>query len=100
MDGNGRTGAAEITGNTAGWIDCSGPVIPDHAAGIAVFQAPDIDPYPWQVADYGTITINPFGTRGCPISRNEHTDQTIRIVVHDGDAESVGIDDLYKAFVS
>ena len=99
-EAKGRTGAAEITGKKAGWIDCSGPVIPGHTAGIAVFQPPDVDPYPWQVADYGTMTINPFGTRGSSISPNDHTDQTIRIVLHDGDAGTAGIDDRYKEFVS
>ena len=99
-DGGGRIGAAAITGETAGWIDCFGLVTQDHTAGIAVFRPPDVEPYPWQVADYGTITINPFGTGGCSLSREETIEQAIRIVTHDGDVNEAGVAERYNAFVS
>ncbi|MBT5877107.1 MAG: PmoA family protein [Candidatus Latescibacteria bacterium] len=97
-DAHGRTGSADITGSLAPWIDCSGWVTRDHFAGIAIFRPPSEAPYPWQVADYGTITINPLREQHRKLRAGESCEYTIRIVVHDGDVHSAKIGERYESY--
>lgn len=97
-DAQGRSGSANVTGSLAPWIDCSGWVTRDHVAGISIFQPPTEAPYPWQVADYGTITINPLRKQGRELPAGTSCEYAIRIVVHDGDVESAKIAERYKYY--
>ncbi len=98
VDSENRRGADRINGQTADWVDYSGPGPHGRGAGIAVFLHPSLGNPPWHVAEWGTITINPLATAARRVNRGETLESALRIVAHDGDADQAGIAELYEAF--
>jgi len=84
VDADGRAGGAQVTGETAPWIDLSGSVGGDHSAGIAIFPDPRQDWDAWFASDWGTVAINPFLEEGCDVAAGEDINYAMRLLVHDG----------------
>ena len=85
-DSDGNEGIAAVSGGNARWIDCSGGVAGNHVAGITVVR-PEFEPvFPWQIAEYGTLTINPLAHNSFEIPTGSSVDFKIRFVIHDGAA--------------
>ena len=99
IDSAGRSGGAAIRGQVADWVDCSGMVAAGQRAGVALFPYPSAANEPWFVADWGTLTVNPFAQKGREVNRNELLDLAVRVVIHDGDAEQAGISGRYQRFL-
>ena len=97
-DSEGRTEAASIQGQTADWVDCSGPVGHGRRAGIALFPHTSARRLPWHVADYGTITVNPFQAKTVAVNRGDAFDVALRIAAHDGDAAEASVAELFDSF--
>ena len=56
------------------------------AAGAALFPYAGAQGFPWFVADWGTMTVNPTGSKGYALKQGDVLDFAVRFVVHDGDA--------------
>jgi hypothetical protein len=98
-DDAGRRGGAAITGSPARWVDYAGPVGGGHTAGIAVFPDPrDHADVTWFVTDWGVVTVGPFRKQGRHIARGQSVTVRTRVVVHDGDTETAGIDARFRAY--
>ena len=100
VDSEGRRGGDAILGQRADWVDASGTAARGHRAGIAVFPCQSVGHPPWNVADYGTITVNPFWDRARSVRRGEAVDLALRIVVHDGDVEEAGVASMFESFTN
>jgi hypothetical protein len=99
IDSADRCGGAEISGQIADWVDCSGPIAAGRSAGVAVFPYPSVGNESWHVTDWGILLVNPLRQAGRTINQNEVLDLAVRVVVHDGDAEHAGIAGLYQSFL-
>jgi len=84
IDADGRAGGPAVTGETARWIDLTGPVGGGHEAGIAIFPDPRQRWDAWFATDWGTVAINPFLRQGRTIAAGEEAGYGMRLVVHDG----------------
>ena len=98
VDSEGRRGGDAISGQQADWVDASGTAVPGHRVGIAVFLYPSVGSPPWNVADYGTITVNPLGDAPRNLSKGDTMDLAIRLIVHDGDAGEAGVAAMFESF--
>lgn len=99
-DSAGVSGAAAIDGTISDWVDMSGPVGAGHRAGIALMPHADSAGHPWFVTDWGTMTVNPFVAAGCTINLGGQLQSGVRIVIHDGLANSVQLAALHTAIES
>ena len=99
IDSAGRSGGTAISGGDADWVDCSGQIAADRCLGVAVFRYPCTVNALWYIADWGTLAVNPFAREGRMIKGGEILDLAVRVVVHDGDAETAGIEGLYQRFI-
>ncbi|MCZ0937510.1 MAG: PmoA family protein, partial [Caldilineaceae bacterium] len=54
--------------------------------------------FPWFVADWGTLTVNPMGRKGYPLKQGDVLDFAVRFVVHDGNAEEANVAGMWEAF--
>lgn len=97
-DASGRTGAEAISGGDAEWVDAFGPVGGGQVAGIALLPHPVVPNRWWFVSDWGVLTTGPFREEKCWIRRGDTLTLIYRVVVHDGDARSVDLPGLYRAF--
>jgi hypothetical protein len=116
--GNGTLSNAEgkqhennVWGRRSPWCDCSGKV-DGRAVGIALFDDPK-NPYPasWHARAYGLLAANPFGRAhsGFPavkgrndlvrLARGQHLRLRYGILVHEGDAETGQVAQLFRRFV-
>jgi hypothetical protein len=66
---------------------------------VALFRYPSTTDTTWYIADWGTLAVNPFAREGRLIKGGEILDLAVRVVVHDGDAETAGIEGLYQRFI-
>ncbi|MDA1347660.1 MAG: PmoA family protein, partial [Chloroflexi bacterium] len=69
IDSAGRTGAAEIRGQLADWVDCSGRAAHGQNAGVAVFPYSTPSRIPWHLSDWGFIMVNPFQVEAKRVNR-------------------------------
>ena len=99
VDSEGRVGGSAISGEVSDWVDCSGTVAASRQAGAALFPYASAQGFPWFVADWGTMTVNPMGSKGYALKRGDVLDFAVRFVVHDGDAEEADISGMWEAFV-
>ena len=100
VDAEGRVGGGAISGEVSDWVDCSGTVAAGRRAGAALFPYPSAQGFPWFVADWGTLTVNPLEGKGCALKRGDVLDFAVRFVVHDGDAEAADVAGMYGSFVA
>ena len=100
VDAEGRVGGGAISGEVSDWVDCSGTVAAGRQAGGALFPYPSAQGFPWFVADWGTLTVNPLASKGYALKRGDVLDFAVRFVVHDGDAEEADVAGMWGAFVA
>ena len=98
VDAEGRVGGGAISGEVSDWVDCSGTVAAGRQAGGALFPYPSAQGFPWFVADWGTLTVNPLASKGYALKRGDVLDFAVRFVVHDGDAEAADVAGMWGAF--
>ncbi len=100
LDSEGRRGGKTITGQRAAWVDMSGPCAHGQKAGITVIPHSSITDLRWNVADWGTITVNPFMDKQGVLNRGDTLDLGVRILAHDKDAAAADVAGLYEEFKS
>ena len=98
VDSEGRTGAAAISGQISDWVDCSGTIAAGRQAGAALFPYASAQGFPWFVADWGTLTVNPMAREGYALKRGDVLDFAVRFIVHDGDTEAADVAGMWEAF--
>ena len=98
IDSEGRTGATEIRGQRADWVDCSGKAAREQKAGVAVFPYPTPGIRPVAFERLGFMMVNPFQVEARRVNRGDGVKVAMRIVAHDGDANEAGVADLYESF--
>jgi hypothetical protein len=87
VDSAGRQGSDAISGGQADWVDASG----GSRAGVAVLHRAAVTGAAWGVADYGTITVNPFLVTTRAMRLGEIMDFRVRLLAHDGEIEESGL---------
>src|ERR1700752_2698255 len=99
----------KIWGKQAKWTDYSG-TRQSAKAGVAIFDHPSNPRHPtyWHARGYGMNAANPVGIRSfkkdktldgsLTIPKSETVAFHYRFVLHDGDADEVGIPKMYEAF--
>jgi len=106
---DGKTGERDCWGRLSAWCDYSGP-IEGKTTGIAIFEEPSNTPACWHVRGYGLMAANPFGRdRSFPamkgrtdlvrINRGEHLRLRYGILLHQGDAQSGQVGEMYRRFL-
>ena len=108
----GAHGEKATWGRPANWCDISGQ-INGKEYGIAAFDHPNNPRHPtrWHVREYGLLAANPFGLSYFDKGTPRHTgDLTIElgktvtfryeVVVHEGDADSAGLDQKYRQYAA
>ena len=98
VDSQGRTGAAQIRGQQADWVDCTGNAPHGQKAGVAVFPYPASGIGPWHLSDWGFIMVNPFQVEAKKVRVGEGLEVAMRILAHDGDVNEAGVANLYESF--
>ena len=104
--GGGITGGKDATGARAAWGDCSGPLIRKTGKepewwGIAMLDHPSNRNHPnaWFARSYGPLGTNlPFFDGDLTLQPGETWSLKHRIVVHDGTAESAGIEERWQEY--
>jgi hypothetical protein len=108
VSAEGKQGMAGIWGKRSSWVDYSG-VIGGEKLGVSIFDHPSNPGYParWHARDYGLFALNPWGQHGYdPAAPEAHTTlpagASLRfrweVVIHDGDASSAHLSELYRNF--
>ena len=69
-------------------------------AGGALFPYPSAQGFPWFVADWRTLTVNPLAREGYALKRGDVLDFAVRFVVHDGDVEEANVAGMWGLFVA
>jgi hypothetical protein len=99
VDSKGRSGGEAISGSHSDWVDASGTTGGARRAGVALLPYPSAGDPPWSVADYGTITVNPFLETRRDLSLGDSTDFAARLLVHDGDDDEAGVAAMFQTFL-
>ncbi len=94
LDSKGRRRSDEITGQTADWVDVSGPAPYGHRAGVAVAPHPSAAGHPWAVYDWGSIVVNPFLDDRYDLKVGSTLDVSIRVIAHDGGPDEAGVAEI------
>ena len=81
-------------------MDCSGTIAAGRWAGVALFPFASARGFPWFVADWGTLTVNPMAREGYALKRGHVLDFAVRFVVHDGDVEEANVAGMWGLFVA
>ena len=97
VNSEGRRGAEQVNSRTADWVDGSGPAPHGTNAGIALFQRRSAGNVPWYVFDWGTMNFNPILENSWHIERGNEIENSIRLIVHDGDAQEADIAGIYES---
>ncbi len=108
VNAEGKQGMAAIWGKRSAWVDYSG-TLDGEKLGVAIFDHPSNPGYPehWHARDYGLFALNPWGQHAFDPAASE-LKTTLpakgslhfrwRVVIHEGDAPSAHIADLYQEF--
>ena len=107
----GKVGEKECWGHVSAWTESAGP-IDGKVAGLALLADPkNPSPSCWHIRGYGLNAANPFGrdksqfpdVRGnkdlVRLAKGEHLKLRYGLVLHDGDAATGGVADVYRRFV-
>jgi hypothetical protein len=97
-DDRGRSGGTAVSGEGARWVDFTGPVGGDKAAGITIIPHPNLErpPY-WFVADWGVVTVGPFRAEPLQLKKGQPFSSRHTILVHDGEADIAEVERIAKA---
>jgi hypothetical protein len=112
QNADGKKGEKDCWGRHSVWTDYSGP-IDGKLAGLSILDDPK-NAYPscWHIRGYGLNAANPFGRAksGFPdergkhdlvrLAKGEHLNLRYGLVLHDGDAATGGVADVYQRFVA
>jgi hypothetical protein len=90
-DAAGNERPEAISGTVSDWVDCSGTAGGGRVAGVALMPHADTAGHAWYVTDWGTMTVNPFAATTRSLDRGEKLTSGVRLVVHDGDADSIDL---------
>ena len=105
-----KTGESEVWGKRARWVDYSGS-IEGKKLGVAIFDHSSNPRHPtyWHVRSYGLFAANIFGQHDFHAEPKRDASLTLepratlqfryRIVVHSGDTEAAGVEELYNHYV-
>lgn len=110
VNADGLAGMKNVWGKRSNWVDYSGQV-EGETLGVAIFDHLSNPRHPtyWHARDYGLFALDPFGQNAFdPKLEESHwkvpAGQKIsflwRVVIHDGDAESAKVAELYKTFAA
>jgi len=109
MNSDGLKGTKNIWGKRARWVDYT-TMINNQAVGVAIFDHPSNPKHPtfWHARGYGLNAANPFGEHDFYNDKARDGSVTIpvngtltfryRIVIHNGDAATSNVEQLYTAF--
>ena len=109
MNSDGLKGTKNIWGKRARWVDYS-TTINNQAVGVAIFDHPSNLKHPtfWHARGYGLNAANPFGEHDFFNDKTRDGSVTIpangkltfryRVVIHNGDAASINVEQLYTTF--
>jgi hypothetical protein len=108
VDADGRSTMANVWGKRSNWVDYTAEVEGERL-GVAIFDHPENPRHPtyWHARDYGLFALNPFGQTAFDSSQPESkwklpAGQKLvfrwRVVIHQGDAETGHVGDLYKDY--
>jgi hypothetical protein len=109
QNAEGKIGEKECWGKVSAWCDYSGP-LEGKTVGIAILDDPK-NPHPacWHTRDYGLHAANPFGRgKAFPVMKGREVVRLAKgesihfrygVLVHEGDAVSGQVADLYQRFV-
>lgn len=105
----GAAGEKAVWGKASPWVDYSG-VLDGEKLGIAILDHPSNPKHPtyWHSRAYGLFAANIFGERDFFRDKTRNGGVTLapggklrfryRVVIHPGDTQAAGIDDLYKKY--
>ena len=111
VNSDGLTGAKNIWGKRARWVDYS-TTLQGQQAGVAAFDHPSNPQHPtwWHARGYALNAANPFGERDFTRDKSRDGSVTVpsggrlefryRVVIHPGDAKSADIEKLYQSFAA
>jgi hypothetical protein len=109
MNADGLVTTEKIWGKRARWVDYS-TTIGGEKVGVTIMDHPRNPKYPtyWHARGYGLCAANPFGERDFSNDKNRDGSLTVpaggriefryRIVIHPGDAQSAGAEQLSSAY--
>ena len=84
FDASGKQGGPAIAGTVSDWIAAGGNAGRGRQAGILLFPHPHTAGRPWDVNDWGTMTVNPFMDQAISLAPGDSFESALRLVVHDG----------------
>jgi hypothetical protein len=110
VDADGRTRMVNVWGKRSNWVDYSADV-DGEKIGVAMFDHPKNLNHPtyWHARDYGLFALDPFGQHAFDPKMPERStvlapgDKLVyrwRVLIHQGDAESGHIADLYQEYAA
>jgi hypothetical protein len=111
QNAEGKVGEKACWGRRSAWTDYSGP-IDGKMAGLAILDDPKNAPSCWHIRGYGLNAANPFGRAksGFPdergkhdlvrLAKGDHLKLRYGLVLHDGDAATASVADVYERFVA
>ena len=109
LNADGQATEKEAWGKPSNWCDYWGE-IGGEKVGIAILDHPDNPRHPvrWHVRGYGLFAANPFGLSAFTNDKSQDGSMTLaagrsvrfryRVVIHPGDANSAGVDALWKRY--
>ncbi|HYV39469.1 MAG TPA: PmoA family protein [Gemmataceae bacterium] len=112
QNAEGKIGEKAIWGYKSAWCDYSGKM-EAGVVGVAILDDP-ANPFPamWHARDYGMMTANPFGrdksakfpgvkgnSTPAKLAKGEHLHLRYGVVVHNGDAVTGNVEQVYREFV-
>jgi Methane oxygenase PmoA len=108
VNAEGKVGMKDVWGQRSNWVDYSG-AIDGEKLGVAMFDHPMNPGHPvrWHARDYGLFALDPWGQKAFdPTQEESHVTLTPgaslhyrwRVLIHEGDAESAHIADLYQKY--
>jgi len=65
-------------------VDFSSTIAAGRQAGAALFPYASAQRFPWFVADWGTLKVNPMARDGYALKQGDVLDSAVRSLVHHG----------------
>ena len=108
VNAEGLEGMKNVWGKRSNWVDYSG-TLDGEQLGIAIFDHPSNPGHPvyWHARDYGLFALNPWGRHAFdPSAEESHVTVPAggslrfrwRVVIHNGDAASAHVPELYQRY--
>ncbi len=98
LNANGQRNEEEAMRQSADWTDYSG-VVAGKTVGVTLMNHPSNPPSAFFTRNYGTFLANFTLLDKYELFRNERVTQRFRILIHEGDAGEVNVEDYYNQFI-